>query len=112
ILEQDEGPSVVRGRGTGCTADLDSVPIGNSLSPPSTPQTAQAHDSPSPSAASDTLSQQSTEDSVSQEDEILQSPQPEAPVMNTNHPMITRAKAGIVKPNPKYALFTVKSNYP
>ncbi|CAE6206718.1 unnamed protein product [Arabidopsis arenosa] len=78
-LEQDEGPSVVRGRGTGCTADLDSVPIGNSLSPPSTPQTAQAHDSPSPSAASDTLSQQSTEDSVSQEDEILQSPQPEAP---------------------------------
>lgn len=28
------------------------------------------------------------------------------------HPMVTRAKAGIIKPNPKYALFTVKANYP
>jgi len=30
----------------------------------------------------------------------------------TSHPMITRAKSGITKPNPKYALFSVKSSYP
>lgn len=28
------------------------------------------------------------------------------------HTMTTRARARIIKPNPKYALFTVKSNYP
>lgn len=28
------------------------------------------------------------------------------------HSMTTRAKAGIMKPNPRYALLTVKSNYP
>lgn len=33
------------------------------------------------------------------------------PVAQPQHKMTTRARAGIIKPNPKYALFLVKSNY-
>lgn len=34
------------------------------------------------------------------------------PIPAATHSMTTRAKDGIRKPNPRYALFTVKSNYP
>ena len=33
------------------------------------------------------------------------------PTPSTSHPMITRAKDGIVKPNPRYALLTQKASY-
>lgn len=35
-----------------------------------------------------------------------------SPLEAPTHPMMTRAKAGIIKPNMKYVLFTVKANYP
>lgn len=39
--------------------------------------------------------------------QIVQQPAPQAPL----HPMVTRAKDGIRKPNPKYVLVSVKSLY-
>lgn len=51
-------------------------------------------------------------------DQATENDQEEAPaapaviVEQGTHSMTTRAKDGIRKPNPRYALFTVKSNYP
>lgn len=38
---------------------------------------------------------------------VIEPPPPPPP----QHSMATRARSGIVKPNPKYALFTVKTEY-
>ena len=120
-------------RGSGCTTDSDSVPIGNNLSSPSHNQNDQPEaplspaviqpEAPSSPAVSDANSDSSTtEDSIFSEDDFpplphsntATSPQQKVDSTShmTSHPMTIRAKAGIVKQNPKYALFTVKSNYP
>jgi len=123
-LKHDESSSVVREEGSGCTTDFDSVPIGNNLpslthtlnSQAQTPPSSPAASANSPAASEN--SSQSTEASLFSDDDFPLPPnssplvQTEAPATSSTHPMVTRAKTGIHKPNPKYAMFTVKSNYP
>lgn len=52
-----------------------------------------------------------TEDAINQAevDENISPPQsPQEAVLQSNHPMVTRGKAGISKPNPRYVMLTVK----
>jgi len=138
--EQTEFSGAVGERGSGCTADLDSVPIGNSLSSPSVIQqnSLQTEASASPAVSanpaspavsanpvspavsenpmSPAVSGNNAENSETEENSVLSEATTETEAAENNndqsHPMITRSKSGVFKPNPKYALFTVKSNYP
>jgi hypothetical protein len=117
--EQGEFSGAVGGGGCGCTADLDSVPIGNSLpSSPVTQQNSPQPETPISSAGSgnDAEDSELSENSENSESSVFSEATTETEAAdNTNdqsHPMITRSKSGIFKPNPKYAMFTVKSNYP
>lgn len=56
-------------------------------------------------------SSQETESDSSSTDSNPEVNQEVIPLQQPAHSMITRARAGIVKPNPRYALFTVKSDY-
>ncbi|XP_024011200.1 uncharacterized protein LOC112086480 [Eutrema salsugineum] len=100
-------------RNSGCTAGTDPVPIGNSslLSPsgtdssvsrcsstPVTPASLSVASSPLSTDSSSALSHNSTARQTT----------PSLP----GHKMITRAKEGIFKPNPRYALLTHKAAYP
>ncbi|KAL1224683.1 Retrovirus-related Pol polyprotein from transposon RE1 [Cardamine amara subsp. amara] len=78
---------------TGCTAGSDPDPIGNSsVSSSSTIVSTSQEDIP--------------EQSQTQHTEVRRSPS------TTHHPMLTRSKAGITKPNPRYALLTHRVSYP
>lgn len=67
----------------------------------------QSHGSASSSSSSDESVEQDNNDG---DDDVLAEDQPENAV--SVHPMTTRARAGIVKPNLRYALLTVKEGYP
>ncbi|CAL9239925.1 unnamed protein product [Arabidopsis halleri] len=96
----------------------DSVPVLTDNSPqpllisssPATPRTPPATTSSSITPAT------TPSDSLFSEEDFppLNSPSLSSPpqVPNNTHSMVTRAKDGIRKPNPRYALHTVKSNYP
>ncbi|KAG7599745.1 Reverse transcriptase RNA-dependent DNA polymerase [Arabidopsis suecica] len=73
-----------------CTIGNDPTSIGNNSQ--SFPSPLPTPDTP-PTQVSDTSSNTTT-------------------ATTSNHPMVTRAKSSIVKPNPKYAFFIVKENYP
>lgn len=53
-------------------------------------------------------SSSSSDGDLSEHEEVVQ----DEPPQPAHHSMKTRARAGIVKPNPRYALFTVKESYP
>ena len=106
----------------GCTERtiaFDAASIGDSVSVPTCSSPPQNNSPPSPrtpivvTPSSTTSPATSPTDSIFLEDDFppLQSPNT-ASTHNNDHPMITRAKDGIKKPNPRYALLTVKSNYP
>ncbi|KFK30733.1 hypothetical protein AALP_AA6G020200 [Arabis alpina] len=87
LVQIDVVSEVSEDEDVGCTAGLDSAPIGNN-----TPlSSADLTSTPSPARRRPTVSN---------------------PTRVTHHPMLTRAKAGIVKPNPRYALLTQKVSYP
>ena len=90
-------------RSSGCTEGLDPFPIGNSFS--------------SSSTSSDTSEVQDTAvESLNQDlsAPISSSSEPAVTTQEaqSTHPMITRQKSGIRKPNPRYALLTHKVSYP
>lgn len=118
-------------RSSGYTADLDSVLIGNIFSSPS--RLLNTHDptlvtSPAtsenthvtPPATSENVTESATAELILSDADLSPLPTSNSDFTSAasssstvqNHPMVTRAKSGIVKPNPKYAFFTVKSNYP
>lgn len=78
-VEQDESSDVVGKRGYGCTTDIDSVPISNSLSSPSHIQNTSSQTTPNSLAVSENSSASSREDSVFSEEDF-----PPLPTLNTN----------------------------
>lgn len=68
----------------------------------------QQHTSPSPSPAPSTASIFSDEDFPPLNSPVAPQVQEPAP----SHSMVTRGKDGIRKPNPRYILMTVKTNFP
>ncbi|KAG2312346.1 hypothetical protein Bca52824_023903 [Brassica carinata] len=75
------------------------------LSEPVIPAVASPLPPPTPPADSEDVPAQ-------ENDEIVQDMQAvENEEIQAAHPMTTRARAGIVKPNPRYAMFTVKDEY-
>lgn len=77
-----------------------SIPV---VIPPLSPHSPADQGHFSPDTTSENSSNHSVEDLP---EEVIPLHQPAAP-----HAMTTRARAGIVKPNPRYALFTVKSDH-
>lgn len=84
-----------------CSMNIPSVIIPAPVAAPKPQSPVQHNESPP----------QSSNSRGSQSDASDQSPEVQAPVVQPTHSMTTRARSGIVKPNPKYALVTVKSEH-
>ena len=86
-------------------------PLRSVVNPLPTQQTPPVS-SPSPNGEEDILQHSSSSDDSTDDDaevpEVVAPVAPDIPI----HSMNTRGRSGIVKPNPRYALFTVKSAYP
>ena len=92
-------------RSSECTEGLDPFPTGNSF--PSSSTSADTVEVKAQETAIESITQDLpvAPYSSSETEDGIQAPQ-------STHPMITRQKSGIRKPNPRYALMTHKVSYP
>ena len=89
-----------------CTESINLLPIGNSSSSLAN-RTDNADTSPLQEAATETNSSTVQEAAESTTSSTMQEPASN----QSTHPMITRSKKGITKPNPRYGLLTHKVKY-